>query len=150
MYTAADFRQAFADYARFNQELFDNLSPTAGILSVFGFKSAKPGSDPGHEKFINEMKSALSEVCADNPSPAEAEAIINVIFGARNTYTEQNINPFMFAAIEGLTVDLIPYLSPEKAAQLYEQYRKEVPRSQRTPVQKQVLTVLKRTAGAGN
>lgn len=146
MFSANDFRQAYLDYAAFNKGLYDKLGPLSGILGTLGF-GYKPGRDPGHEDFLQEMKAALAQVCEQQPDPETARDILDVIFHAKDTYEEEQISPFVFSAVEGFTKDLIPFLTPEMAGALYAEYKK-TPFRFRTPVYKEVLAVLKKTAQA--
>ena len=141
MYTAEDFTEAFEDYVRFNRELLDGISPLNSIAGVLGL-GKRPGNDPGHQKFLNEMGTALKQVISDNPATDTADEIMDVIFGARKKYGEEKISPYLFAAVEGMTLELIPYISVPKAREIYEEYKK-LPRSLRVPVMKQVLAALK-------
>ena len=149
MYTADDFRQAFEDYAVYNDELIKNTGMMGGILKVFGF--GKAHRDEGHEKFYQEMKMALEQVVKAQPDEETADAIADVIFHAKNLYPEDRVSPYIFPAIEYLTIDLLPFLSVEKTEELLKEYRK-TPYRLRVPVQKQTLAALekvyrKRTAG---
>lgn len=146
MYTAEDFKQAYADYIAYNQKLNQNIGMMSGIMKVFGFKTG-PGDDACHQEFYNEMKSALEEVCEDKPDPEAAGEIMDVIFGAKVLYADGPVSPYMFAAIEGLTKDLIPFLTAEKAAQIYKLFLDTTPRKMRVPIHKEILASLKTTAG---
>ena len=141
MYTAQDFSQAFDDYARFHRELMQNISPMGGIVGVLGF-GKRPGDDPGHQKFLNEMDDALKNVVAGEPDPDTAGAVMDVIFQARYNYDGDQISPYLFSAVEGMTLDLIPFLSVEKTREIYETYQR-LPRTLRVPVVKKVLAALK-------
>ena len=144
MYTAEDFRLAYEDYVQFNKELYDRLGPMGGIAGLLGF-GKRPGNDPGHMKFLNEMEAAIKKVIEQKPDQRTADAIMKVIFGARNVYTEQKVSPYVFTAVEGMTIDLIPMLSESTVQELYEEYKK-IPRSLRVPVMKNVMAELKKYA----
>ena len=140
MYTAADFRTAIDGYIRFNRKLKEGIRPIDSVLGVIGF-GKKPGSDPGHEEFFREMNTAVSRVCASQPDSETADAIVDVIFQAKVRYADEGLSPFIFTAIEGQTKELIPFLSVEKAKQIYSELKK-TPVGQRTPVRKQLLSEL--------
>ena len=145
MYTAADFRKAYEDYIQFNKELKANIGPMQGIIGVLGF-GPKPGNDPGHGEFLKEMKTVLDQVCAESPDSVTADSIMDVIFRARETYEDENLSPYIFSAVEGLTINLIPFISLEKAQELYTQ-QKHIPMSLRVPVRKQLLAALSARLG---
>lgn len=140
MYTAEDFTQAFEDYARFNRELYEKIGPMGGIAGVLGF-GKRPGNDPGHQKFLDEMDSAIRKVVQEKPDPETAGEIMDVIFQARDVYNGCEISPYLFAAVEGMTMDLIPLLSAEKAKELYLRYKK-LPFRLRVPAMKEILKEL--------
>ena len=52
-----------------------------------------------------------------------------------------------YVAVEGMTIDMIPFLTADKVRELYEEYRK-IPRSLRVPVMKAVLFSAKKDAKA--
>ena len=144
MYTAEDFRCAYDDYAQFNKELYDRMGPMGGLTGILGF-GKRPGNDPGHMKFLTEMESALKKTVQEKPDAETAEAIMDVIFYARNEYADMQVSPYVFIAVEGMSRGLIPFLTQKKAAQLYESYR-QLPKNLRVPVMKQVLAALKKAA----
>ena len=145
MYTAADFSKAIDDYIQFNRELKANQKPMDEVLGVLGF-GKKPGHDPGHEEFFREMDSVMKQVCASQPDSAAADAVMDVIFRARDRYADEGFSPFIFSAIEGMTRDLIPFLSVEKAQQIYARLKK-APVEQRTPVRKELMRALAKRTG---
>ena len=147
MYTAVDFKQAYADYMQYNRELMKSQTPGSRILGFLGFAGARPGNDPGHQKFYEEMKTALNAVCEEHPDPQTAAEIIDVIFRARDLYADENMSAIMLIAIEGLTCPLISFLSPEKAKERYDSYNAANPKSKRLPVQKDIIAALKKAAG---
>jgi len=144
MYTAEDFRVAYEDYVQFNRDLIDRIGPMGGIAGVLGF-GKRPGNDPGHLKFLDEMEMALKQVAEEGPDAKTAGEILEVIFGARYKYAQERVSPYLFTAVEGMTIDLIPLLSGDAVQKLYEEYKK-IPRSLHVPVQKKVMAALKQHA----
>ena len=145
MYTAADFSRALEDYIQFNRKLMEGVTPMSRIIGVLGF-GKKPGNDPGHEEFFNEMKSAIDKVCESQPDSRTADDIMDVIFKAKVRYADEDLSPFTFTAIESQTQNLIPFLSDEKAKQIYDEL-KHTPIKERTPVRKQLMAALESRAG---
>lgn len=144
MYTAEDFRSAFEDYVQFNKDLIDRIGPMGGIAGVLGF-GKRPGNDPGHLKFLDEMETVILQVIKEHPDEQTAGAIMEVIFGARKVYADEKVSPYVFTAVEGMTIGLIPMLSAQTVQKLYEEYKK-IPRSLHVPVQKKVMAELKKYA----
>ncbi|MBQ9030740.1 MAG: hypothetical protein IJ106_04715 [Parasporobacterium sp.] len=144
MYTASDFNGAYRDYVQFNKDLIESRGAFGGILKVFGFD--KTGNDPGHEKFLSEMKSAIQSVCSEQPAPYIADQIADVIFSARKTYADEGVSIYLFIAVESYAVDLIPFLSKEKARELFRMYKEENPRRLWVPAQKTTFQALKKAA----
>ena len=140
MYTADDFTKALDDYIEFNKELMKDIGPMQGVLGVLGF-GPKPGHDPGHAEFFNEMKSVVSEVCKETPDASTADSIMDILFGAREKYADENLSPYIFSALEGVTQELIPFISEGKAQTLYNKLKK-MPAQLRTPVRKQLMKAL--------
>ena len=145
MITAFEFKRAYSEYVQFCRELEAKTGPVSGILRVFGL-NRKPANDPGHENFYNEMKAALEEVCGEAPDPDTAASVLDVIFQARTLYADEPVSPYMFIAVEGAAAGLFPFLSKEKAEELYLQYKADNPRHLMVPVQKDILKALKEAA----
>lgn len=144
MYTADDFRQAYEDYVQYNKDLIDRMGPMGGIAGVLGF-GKRPGNDPGHLEFLNDMETVIRKVAEAHPDEQTVDEIMEVIFGARYVYKDERISPYLFTAVEGMTLDLIPMLSAKTVQKLYEEYKK-IPRSLHVPVQKKVMAELKKNA----
>ena len=142
MYTAEDFQKAIEDYAAFNHKLMSDISFARGLLKVLSIGPG-PENEPEHEEFCEEIRSGVKAVSAQNPDPETALQIIQVIFRARITYSDEKIPEYIFSVIEGSTLDLIPFISKEDSASLYDWYRKNTPWKNRTPLQNKVLKALK-------
>ena len=145
MYTAVDFRKAYDDYVQFNRELKAGTKPMSELLGVLGF-GPKPGNSPRHEEFFREMKAAIDEVSAQKPDQVVADGIMDVIFRAKYTYADENMSPYIFSAVEGLTMSLIPFTSAGKARQLYDELKK-TPVKLRTPIRKQLMAEFSKRLG---
>ena len=142
MYTTEDFQKAIEDYVAFNRDLMSKINIGQGLLKVFSIGGG-PENEPEHEEFCEKIQSCVKAVCAEDPDPESALQIIQVIFQARITYADERIPEYIFSVIEGSTLDLIPFISKEDSAVLYDWYRKNTPWKNRTPLQNKVLQALK-------
>jgi len=146
MYTAQDFNLAIKEYIDFNLELQKNVGMVRGIMKIFGFGSGVE-RDPRHEEFFTEMKNTVRELCDSNPDPETAGAVIDTVFQTRPLYSDLELDDTIFAAIEYTAIDLIPFLSQEKAAEVLQSYQKTNPRTRRFPAQNKIVAALKERAG---
>ena len=145
MYTAMDFKKAYSDYIQQHREYLANMSLTGKALDMFGFRGAR-GKETAFEEFYSEMKSAVKAVCDEGPDTETADGIAEVIFNARNLYADEEVQEVKFIAVEGVVLELIPFMSREKAAMICENYSTLYPKHRRLPVQKQLVKALEKTA----
>ena len=146
MYTALDFKKAYSDYILQHREYLANMTVAGKALDMFGFRGAR-GKEPGYEEFYSEIKSAIAAVCAEKPDTETADGIVEVIFNARNLYADEEVQEVKFIAVEGTALELIPFMSGEKAAAICGYYSSLYPKHRRLPVQKQLVKALEKAAG---
>ena len=132
-------RELKRDYLEKAETAERSASPMAG---AFGTKGG-PADDPCHERYAEALR-ALLEDC-DQAAPQELAGLLGEILAPpardcpRSAY-------WMLLAVQGLAETLIPRIDRADARALAERYRRDYPRYQRLPVQKQILRALKQRA----
>ena len=139
MTAAQEIEKLYADFLERFREQDGKRAPGQGILGM----GVGAGDLPCHGQFLEELKALLSDIAGRGASSGEARGALEVIFrdpsplqaGANAAY-------WTLLAAQGLSLELIGLLSREDASALYARYKKDYPRSQRLPAQKQVLAAL--------
>ena len=115
--------------------------PMEGIFGLGG----GPGSYPCHEQFAVDLEELLKRTASAAPGPELVRQLLDYIYFAAPSAGRSWPSPvhWMTLAVHGLTLDLIPFLTPEDSRTLYEQYQAAYPRRSRLPAQEKVLKALK-------
>ena len=107
----------------------------------FGLKSG-PKDNPCHDRFDQDLKVLLQDLTPGETDSALLREVLEYMYDA----PLQNPNPksayWMLIAVQDLTKDLIKGLAPEDADALAERYIENYPRSQRLPVQTELVKLL--------
>ena len=108
---------------------------------LFGLKSG-PKDNPCHDRFDQDLKVLLLDL-----KPGETDsALLREVLEYMYDVPLQNPNPksayWMLIAVQDLTKDLIKGLTPKDADALAERYIENYPRSQRLPVQTELVKLL--------
>lgn len=140
----ADLEQAFADYRLDLENYQKKARPAEGLLG-FG-RSLK--DDACHTRLDERVKKAVDAICAAGPTPADAEKTVRFLFKPDDGKPWPLAAEWMLRAIERHVLPLIPFLSPEAAAKLLEEYGHRYRRWERLPAQKEVYKALKAKAYA--
>ena len=116
-------------------------NPMEGALG-FG---VGPRNYPCHEKFAEDLEELLTRFEAQSPASEEVGQVLNYIyFTAPARWNSVPAVDSMLIGVHGLTLGLIPLLSPSDARPLYDAYQAAYPRRHRLPVQKKLLAELER------
>ena len=108
---------------------------------LFGLKSG-PKDSPCHDRFDQDLKALLQDLTPGETDSALLREVLEYMYDA----PLQNPNPksayWMLIAVQDLTKDMIKGLTPEDADALAERYIENYPRSQRLPVQTELVKLL--------
>ena len=135
-------RKMYDDYFEKALAAERNRKPTDGMFGI----GKKPGDDPCHTEFAAELEAALNEYAAEKPASADVRALLAFMYSVPKSHEEPKSVYWMLLAVQGLTLPLIPLLSPEDAAVLKKGYAAQYRRWERLPVQQQVLKALGQAA----
>ena len=135
-------RKMYEDYFEKALAAERNRKPTDGMFGI----GKKPGDDPCHTEFAAELEAALNEYAAEKPASADVRALLAFMYSVPKSHEEPKSVYWMLLAVQGLTLPLIPLLSPEDAAVLKKGYAAQYRRWERLPVQQQVLKALGQAA----
>ena len=138
--TLSRLRSLIGDYLETVAELEANRRPTDGL---FGLKPG-PSDDPCHDRFAERMDALLRDFAAQEPSSAQAAAVLRELYAAAPANRGAKSAYWMLMAVQGAGLPLIARLSPADAAELHAFFEKSYPRRERFPVQKQTLQLLKK------
>lgn len=131
-------------YARYEEEFLQLERNRRAGAGAFGL-SGGPRDYPCHEQFAGDMERLLKE--ASNAYPEEAAEILDYVWFAPLAREErQDAVYWMEIAVHGMTEGLAGRLSPSDAGRLLERYEAAYPRRDRLPVQKKVISALKKRA----
>lgn len=134
----AALEQAFADYRQDLENYEKKRKPTDGLLGL----GHSLQNDPCHERLDDRVAQCVRQICALSPSPREAEQVIRLLLRPEDAAWPLAAQ-WMLRALERHALPLIPFLSPDDAAQLQKEYASRYKPWDRLPVQKQVLKALK-------
>lgn len=142
MDTAAELQCLYSDYLKEMKQLSAQRRLFEGILG-FG---KKPGKDICNRRFYDQVDQLVSGLADSYPDEVEAEAVVETLLHSeeRAKLSSNNDAKWMFIAIQGHALKLIPFLSPKAARELLTWYQKAYRPYQLMPVQRDVITALKR------
>ncbi len=135
-------RKMYEDYFEKALAAERNRKPTDGMFGI----GNKPGDDPCHMEFAVKLEAALNEYAAEKPASADVRGLLAFMYSVPKSHEEPKSVYWMLLAVQGLTLQLIPLLSPEDAAVLKKGYAAQYRRWERLPVQQQVLKALGQAA----
>ena len=107
----------------------------------FGLKSG-PKDNPCHDRFDQDLRVLLQDLRPGETDSALLREVLEYMYDAplQNPYPKSAY--WMLIAVQDLTKDLIRGLAPEDADALAERYIENYPRSQRLPVQTELIKLL--------
>ena len=128
----------YETYLEKAKQLERDRKPGQGL---FGFGSG-PKDDPSHDRFSEDLKALLEDISAGGPTSAETRQMLEYIYRAPLENRWPLTAHWMMRAVQGHTVALIGRLDPADAEEMRKTFVKDYPRSERFPVQKQVIAAL--------
>ena len=140
----AALENAFTVYRQDLEACAKKSKPTDGLLG-FG-RSLK--DDSCHDRFDGRVKEAVDGVIAASPTPEDAARAVKALL--RDDMSSWPLAAqWMLRAIERHSIPLIPFLSPEAAAEFLKDYGGRYKPWDRLPVQQEIYKALKYQAGMG-
>ena len=134
----AQLEKAFTDY-KADLKRFERTRRLADGLFGLGHPLQ---NDPCHERLDQCVQQAVSLMCSLIPSSADAERAVRFLL--RNDHTEWPLAAqWMLRALERHSLSLIPFLRPEQASVLLQEYTERYRPWDRLPVQKMILQALR-------
>ena len=110
----------------------------------FGLKGGV-ADDPCHDRFADDLRAFFSET-AETCDSAEARELMEYVVAAPEKADAPRAAYWMLIAVQGLTQPLLPRLAAEDARAVCERLEKLFPRSQRLPVQDELVRALRKQA----
>lgn len=138
MTMANDIFDIYARYIEKARKLELERKPGDGLFGV----GKKPSDDSCHDEFAETLEKALDDLASSNPSADEVSCVLSFIYKAPSEHRELLSVYWMLNAVHGLTLGLIPRLTPDDAKDLKQRYNDDFPKWERLPVQKQVFSAL--------
>ncbi len=139
----AILRSRYLAYREKVAEVERSSKPTAGLLGLGGGVK----DDPCHDIFAEDLRVLLAGFAAAEPDSAAVSRVLRFMFREPLENPEPLCVYWMLLAVQGLAQDLVELLTPEDAAALAAEYKRDYPRRKRFPAQEQLLKKLKRRAG---
>lgn len=115
------------------------MKPTDGFLG-FGHSLR---DDACHARLDERVEQTISELCASQPSPEEAERAVRFLLLRDDVQSWPTACQWMIRAVERHSLPLIPFLTREAAAAFLREYGERYSRWERLPAQKEVFKALK-------
>ena len=140
--TETEVRAIYEEYLEAAAEAEVERKPGDGLLGI----GKGPADSPCHTRFAGALEAKLNAFAVSVPESAAIAAVLDYIYGVAPKYEDLKSAYWMLLAVHGLTLPLIPRLSPADAARLRARYAETYPRWKRLPVQNQVLAALKSAA----
>ena len=137
-------RERYRQYEETVEELERKRKPGEG---VFGLKGG-PADNPCHDRFAEELRACFADFAARRPESAEAREVLALAYAEPVAYRGPRCAYWMLIAVQGLTKELIPFLSPEDADALAERFEADYRPCDRLPVQIELIELLHK-AGSG-
>ena len=140
--TETEVRAIYEEYLEAAAKAEAERKPGDGLLGI----GKGPADSPCHARFAGALEAKLNAFAASAPESAETAAVLDYIYGVAPRYGDLKSAYWMLLAVHGLTLPLIPCLSPADATCLRARYAETYTRRKRLPVQNQVLAALKSAA----
>lgn len=132
--------EIYEAYYKKSAEVRKKAVPLAGL---WGFGD-DPRKHPCHEAFYEAVEAWVKEFSETNPDPSDVLEVVRYILGAALEHqNNKDVYWYLYAA-HGLTMDLIPRLTPGDCQALFKWYDASYPKRLRFPVQEQVWKLLKK------
>ncbi len=111
------------------------------VSGIFGF-GPKPGDDPCHEKADRAVQTLLEELAEEDDAELTGQVVSGVLHADAGRKWPSDAS-LMLIAIQRHTLPLLPKMNAEARQELCAWYEKRYKRSQRLPLQKTILKLLK-------
>ena len=119
-----------------------SAAPGAGL---FGFGKG-PEDDPCHDRFVAALRAFYEELAILKTQSGTVRELMEYACAAPRENPRPRSAYWMLIAVQGLTIPLAERLNPADAGALAELYEKSCRRSERLPVQKQLIDALRAAA----
>ncbi|MBE5803575.1 MAG: hypothetical protein E7316_03585 [Clostridiales bacterium] len=119
-------------------QLLRDAKPSDGLLGM----GKAPQHDPCHEAFDQQVEACLSSAAAQELSSSEASNLAEILLFSEKLRDVPLCAGWMLIAVHRHCLLLVPLLTAQAAADLYERYRKAYPIHRRLPVQRELLKAL--------
>ena len=110
---------------------------------LFGLRPG-PEDDPCHDRFAADLEGLLKDFLAASPESGECAAVLRYMIEAPEPWRELRCAYWMLLAVQGLTKELIPHLSPADADTLAERFEADYRPCDRLPAQNELLAALRK------
>lgn len=138
-----ELQEIYTEYIDDMQAAVKKTKITGGVKSVFTGRTV----DPRQELFHKEVSKKMKKILEEEPSCEEAARISDYILHAHEEILEETPAWYMLIAMHGQVLELVSFLEPAQAKQMYEAYEAAFPNKRtRYPVQDDLLKALKKRA----
>lgn len=137
---ADELRGMIAGYLLQVEKLLADANPADGLLGM----GKAPQHDPCHEDFDRHVETLFAAAAEDELSTGAAAELAAALLFAEDATSLPDCARWMLIAAHRHSQRIIPFLSPEVAAELHARYSKIYPFYQRLPIQRELLKALRR------
>ncbi len=128
------------DYISATDELLANRKFGEGL---FGMPDPARNS-PVHMDYYNAVEAAVTEYLSGSPEPETTDDAVRFLLTASEEIPCSSLAAWMLIAIQNHALQMIPLMSDEKRAEMFNWFNKHVPRLQRLPAQQKIIKALKK------
>ena len=132
----------FDDYLQKAYKAGQAFGPLEGLWGLAKGVIGHESVDPCHNEFEHQVQDLLSDFAGRNPSTAETMAVMDYIYTAPLQHRRSLGSFLTLAAVQAMTVDLLPYLSYEDTCTLSTRFALYYPAEDRLPEQQKVYSAL--------
>ncbi len=134
----ADLKQIFSDYQADIENCRNNYKPVDGLFGI----NHSMKDDICHDRFDSRTEALALEFASINPSPADAGQVIRLLLFPDSFQNLPLSARWTLRAAERHSIPLIPFLAPDDAMCIYQQYTLRYPPRDRLPAQKRICKAL--------
>ncbi len=128
----ATLRTLYENYFLAVEEAERNCKPTDGLFGM----GQKAADAPCHGYFEEDLTAWVKDFAEQRPSSEVVCSVMRYMFTVPQEHQDSKVAYWMLLAVQGATIELVPYLSVQDAKKIRDFYAEIYPRAQRLPIQK--------------
>lgn len=124
------------------EEAERNCKPTDGLFGM----GQKAADAPCHGYFEEDLTAWVKDFAEQNPSSEAVCGVMRYMYTVPQEHQDSKVAYWMLLAVQGTTIELVPYLNVQDAKKIRDFYADTYPRAQRLPMQKTLYEAIEKRA----